>query len=257
MAELDVRGFVGVCEQLSRLSGKDFAEVLLPQVAALLSACIRRTPVRTVGEIAKRVSKAGGYIEFSDGTVISTWKRAGHAEMFLDTSTYDESAARWPKKSDKPNVIGGRSWHAMNDPNRHWSDARWASYLSYEAQRVRIMKERYQSVLEARGLAKKTWVQIADALGIDVKAAGYVRNARYRGKDFNEGFASRIVEQGALIIEMVNSNPLIVGKLNGYGIIAGALRDREKAFNFDLEKGVFDDLKRRAQRYPGVFVYEG
>jgi hypothetical protein len=254
VAEVDVTGFVRVCSELSRLSGKDFAAVLMPQVAAVLKSCIRGTPTRNRGDIAKRISKQGGFIQFADGTTIATWKKAGHAEMFLDDSTFAQYANRWPKNSPKPNIDGGKSWHAMNDPNRHWSPERWAKFQTYEGMRVRLMKERYQAILAARGLAKKTWMQIADALGLDVQAAGYVRNARYRGREFVEGFATKIVQQSSYIIEMVNSNPLVCGKLDGNAIIARALAAREKAFDYDMTNGVFDDIKRRVQRYPGIFT---
>jgi hypothetical protein len=45
-----------------------------------------------------------------------------------------------------------------------------------------------------------------------------------------------------------------VGRLNGYGILKGAVGDRLKAFQIEMEKGVFNDLATRAKRYPGIFT---
>lgn len=256
--EIDTSGFVRTCEELARISGRDFEDVLMPLLGQLLKACVGGTPARTVADITRRVSKDAGFVEFSDGTIISTWKKANHAEMYFEPSTYPLYADRWPKGTPVPAIVAGKSWHAMNDPNRHWSNARWGRFQQdaarYEAQHQQDVKQRLADTLAARGLAKKTWVQIADALGLDIAAAGYVRGANFKGREFREGFATKLVEQGALIVEMMNANPLGVGKLNGRAILEKAFASRESAFEREWEKGVFSDLETRARRYPGVFL---
>lgn len=238
------------------MSGKDFRAIIVPEVGQVLRACVRRMgPRRKDGVIAKRVSAHGSFIEFADGTKINTWKKSGHEEMFLDESTYPKYAGRWPKKSRIPPMEGGKSWHAMNDPQRHWSPERWAKFQKLDAERVAVMKRRYLEALSARGLAHKTWNQIAEQLGLDLDIPRWVKNARDpKGRSYQQGLASTIIDQAVCIVEIVNMNPLVVGKLRGEEVLAGALRDREKAFMIDLEKGVFDDVVQRARRYPGVFV---
>jgi len=238
------------------MAGRDFEPIIVLQVGQLLSACVRRMgPRRPAGVIAKRVSAHASFIEFADGTKINTWRKANHAEMFLDTSTYPQYAKRWPKKSRVPAMQGGMSWHAVGDPKRHWSDARWASYQLHERERHAMEQKKYREALDARGLAHKTWNQIAQALGLDIKVPQWVKNAKApNGKTWQEGLATKFVDQAVCIVEIVNRNPLVVGKLDGEAILAGALRDREKAFMIDTQKGVFEDLERRAKRYPGVFV---
>jgi len=205
--------------------------------------------------VAKRVSTHSSFIEFSDGTKINTWRKANHAEMFLDTSTYAQYAKRWPKKSRVPAMVGGMTWHAVGDANRHWSDARWAKYQVRERERLAMEQKRYREALDARGLAHKTWNQIAEALGLDLKIPQWVKSAKDpRGVSRQEGLAAKIIDQAVCIVEIVNRNPLVVGKLDGEAILAGALRDREKAFMIDVEKGVFEDMERRAKRYPGIFL---
>jgi hypothetical protein len=254
---LDIEGFIAICDELSRMSGKDFRAVIVPQVGALLRACINRTGGKkkvTEGMIAKRVSKHFSYVEFSDGTIISTFKKANHAEMYFDQSTYDRYAGRWPKGSRKPSVDGGKSWHQMNG-GRHWSNERWARFQAHSRQRREMIQKTMREKLAARGLAKKSWVQIADDLGLDLGVPKWISGARDpKGRPFKEGLATTLVEQAAFIVEITNSNPLVVGRLDGREILAGAMRDREKAFMIDMEKGVFDDVERRAKRYPGVFV---
>lgn len=262
--DFDVAGFVAMVEELSRMAEKPFPQIIIPQIGALLKASINRTPVRRVGDIAKRISRRGRYIEFSDGTVISVWKKASFEDadgyetaptMFLDDSTYPLYAKRWPKKSPKPAIHGGKSWHRMDD--RHWSDARFGKYQALNKKRIEIMRQRYRDALAARGLAKKTWGQIADDLGLDLHLPKYIvtaRDQRAGTREYKEGIALQLLEQGVFIIEIANYNPLFQNRIPGRNILAGALRDREKAFMTDLEKGVFEDVKRRAERYPGIFV---
>lgn len=269
MNTVDVSGFTGMIGELSKIAGRDYFDVLLPQIGALLKACINRTPVRTVGQIAKRVSARGSYIEFADGTIISVWKKAisetldgdrtSAPGMFFDESTYPQYSKRWPKNSRQPAISGGKSWHNMD--THRWSDARWARYKEKLRLRAAAMKQWMEAGKAARGLARKSWWQIAEDLGLDPGiAAAYVRQAHATGENgdirpFKEGFAAKLLEQGAAIIELRNTNPLLVeGRVDGEGILLGAMRDRQKAFLIDLEKGVFDDLERRAQRYPGIFV---
>lgn len=258
MSEIDVRGFSLVVQELARISGKDYFDVLIPQVGAVLKSCISLTPARTVGQIAKRVSARGSFIEFADGTKISVWKKAGGEEMFFDESTYPQYAAKWPKGSPIPKMADGKSWHNMSD--HRFGGTRWASYQAHKKQRAALLKQWMEEGKAGRGLAKKSWWQIAEDLGLEPGlAAAYVRKA-HAVKDnhdlgeFKEGFAAKLVERAAAIIEITNANPLVVGKLDGRRILEIALLNRERAFMTDLEKGVFQDVKRRAERYPGIFV---
>lgn len=246
--EIDAGPWLGMVRELGKLSGRDFDDVLVPQVGALLKACITRTPARRIGEIIRRASDGGSHIQFADGTVVATWKREpGSPEMFLDDSN-------WNGRGKAPRLINGKSWHDMT--KRHWSDQRWGKFQAYDAQATVLWKKKIEAKVAARGLAKKTWFQIAQDLGLEMSLApAYVRNAKSPdGKPHIEGFARRLLEAAASIIEIENANPLVVRKLNGAAILEGAMLDRQKAFARDLDLGVFDDVKRRAQRYPGIFV---
>lgn len=258
ITEVDVSGFTAMCGDLAKMSGKDFEPVVLLSVGQLLSACIRRTPTRKEGQIIKRVAARSRYMEFSDGTKIAQWKKADNALMFLEPSNFD------PKRNAKtsaPRLEHGMSWHVMNDPERHWSDPRWSRFaaayaLAQEEMSPAAVRRKIKAAMEARGLAKKSWWQIGEMLGSDPRIApAFVRNAKSPdGQPHLEGTARKVLESAALFIEIANANPLVVGKLNGEAILSGALRDRQKAFDIDCEKAVFDDIERRAKRYPGIFT---
>jgi hypothetical protein len=258
-SSVDLTGFLSMVQDLAQLApDKTMREVTIASIGQLLKNCIQHTPERTPGEIAK-VGR-GNYIKFADGTVISRWRsldRGGERQaMYLDPSTWDESKNTGKHKKPAPKAVGGMTWHDMNNPERRWSGARWATFLYKDAQRMRIAAQKQMAAEAAIGLAKKTWWQIGEALGCDPAiAAAHVRAARSPdGREHIEGIARQVIESAAFFIECENSNPLLCGKLDGESIVVNGLAARQKAYDTDIEKGAFDGIKQRAKRYPGVFT---
>jgi hypothetical protein len=253
--ELQTDGFFAMIHELAALSGRDFGNVLLHQVGALLRVCIRRTRSATRGGIIKRASKKMNHIEFYTGEVISFWKKAD-AMMFLDKSNFK------PRPGQKqPKLIGGKSWHQVEglgfgDGDRRWSAERWARFKAFDRlAEAHRKKNDPKEALKSRGLSKQSWLQIADDLGIDIGAPAYVRNARpSNGRYYKNGRGTRLLEDAAMYIELINDHPLVVDKLGGAQILQAAINTRMKAFKIDMEKGVFSDVLTRARRYPGIFT---
>ena len=254
---IDTAGFTSMLRDLEKLSGRDFFDILINQVGALIKVCIRLTPVRSIADLARRVSRGASFVEFADGTIISVFKKAGGDVMFLDPSNWEQS--KNPAQA-APQIIGGKSWHNMTSPGRRWNPHRWASFTTKDGLRPYLLEKRLAVLKAGRGLAAKSWWQMAEDLGLDPGlAAAYIRNAQAIGptggiRPFKEGFAAKIVEQAAAIVELTNTNPLVTGKLGGARIMQNALATRELAFIHELEHGVFEDLQTRAARYPGIFV---
>lgn len=251
---LDTHGFTAYLEELMRLSGKSWEDVLLNQAAALLKICLRRTPAATAAGIVKRVSSHNNHIEFEDGSVISFWKKAD-ATMFLDTSNFRPPGPKAKKQTRAPLLVNGKSWHQVDSGGRRWSDARWARYKGYEAA-AKTKRLDLKAAKGARGLSKQSWLQIAAELGLgDLGAPGYVKNAvPSNGKTYRNGTARKVMEAAAFYIDLMNDHPLVVKKLNGAQMLQGAIDTRLKAFDHEMSKGVFDDIETRAKRYPGLFV---
>lgn len=252
---LDTHGFTAYLEELMRLSGKTWEEVLLNQAAAILKICLRRTPAASVAGIVKRVSAHNNHIEFEDGAVLSFWKKAA-AHMFLDVSNFEPSSKGTQKPTRAPRLVNGRSWHEVEGGSgeRRWSDERWARYKGYEAAaRTKMINEK--AAKGARGLSKQSWQQIADALGIrDIGAPGYVRNAKpSNGKIYRNGTAQKVLSGAAYFLDLMNDSPLVVKKLKGAEMLQGAIDTRLKAFAHEMRTGVFEDMVTRAKRYPGLF----
>jgi hypothetical protein len=249
--QVDTSGLRAMCEGLAERSGASYEKALISEVGKILKICMQRTPTRTAAAITKRVSRSNNYIEFGSGQIVSFWKKAD-AVMFLDDSTWNQTRTIGKRA---PRMKNGKSWHQMDggaNPRR-WSMQRWARWKTFEAL-AKEKKRDPKKAVKARGLAKQTWHVIAQDLGIDIGAPKYVRDAQSpTGKTFREGQARKLIEAAAFYIEVTNSNP-IMGKLNGRAIMERAMAQRLRAFEFELQKGVFDDVAMRAKRYPGIFT---
>jgi hypothetical protein len=253
--EVDISVFMEMCRELQAMApDKTMGEVVTASLGQLLKNCVAHTPARSPGEIAK--IGRGNYVKFDDGTIISRW-RSGPV-MYLDPSTWEARSARGKHATAPPKFKkGGMTWHEMNSPDRRWSGARWASFHMKNAQRMRIAAQKQRAAELAIGLAKQSFWNIALKLGLDPSIApAYVRNAKSPdGKDYSSESSVLKETSGAefsIVCEITNA--LLCGKLDGHSIVANGLEARQKAFATDMEKGVFDGIKQRAKRYPGIFT---
>lgn len=103
---------------------------------------------------------------------------------------------------------------------------------------------------EARGLSKKSWVQIAEKLGIEISVPNYVAKATTKGGDYPENAKGSEKQEGnAFHIEITNSrtySPSVVDALRA------AMRGRTNFFKKNLRLGVFQKTSELAAKYPGL-----
>lgn len=249
--EINTNGFRALVDGLVQISGKSYEHVLIDQVGALLKVCLRNTPAASVANIVKRVSKHNNHIVFASGHTISFWKKAD-VVMFLDDSNWTP-AMKGNLGGQTPRRKNGKTWHNVTSGWR-WSPERWGRYQAFELQAAGL-RQNEKEAQKSRGISKQSWLQIAADLGLELNAPGYVKTARPQGgKTYKNGVARSLLEVAAAYIEISNSNPIVVGKLDGWGILQRALRTRTKAFEIETAKGVFTDVKARARRYPGIFT---
>ncbi len=255
--QVDSTGFQNMVNELSRLSGKSFAHVLVHQVGALLKVCLRKTAAASAASIVKRITSnrgTTGFVEFASGEVVSFWRKAD-TQMFLDTSNFVPAKGQKP-----PRLIGNKSWHDMGGEGgmpRHWSDERWGRYIALMGQAADIISGRLSAAKKARGISKQSWLQIAADLGLVLDAPAYVRNAApSNGKTYKNGTARKLLAAASMLIEIRNDHPVInaMRRPSGQEILQGAIRTRLKAFEYETKKGVFADMATRAKRYPGIFT---
>jgi hypothetical protein len=110
--------------------------------------------------------------------------------------------------------------------------------------------------LRAIGLSKKSWIDIAQRLGINVKAPAYARNAVARtGKNYQNVKTSISRQKGKLTIGIFNSQPTVnLPSVGGRRALQAAIDGRVKFFLGQMALKTFDDAAKIAKKYPGIRV---
>jgi hypothetical protein len=246
---VDTTGFAGMIRDLSRLSGSDFDHVLREQTIAVLQRAASWTPIAKVSNLEKAASRAGNSVrrlyEKSGRKIANTPKR------------------KWFFKGDKWYIMEGKGeWEGGRTAQNggRWSNSRYAEYLSLEQDQEKTAKsmerDRLRGLKAARGLTRRSWVDIANDLGFGLKVSPTsVSSARPSdGSMHKNGYAIVKKTAKSLIIEIANTYPALVFRLDGNAILQRAIKARITAFNMDLKKNVFNNIELRAKRYPGIFV---
>lgn len=145
-----------------------------------------------------------------------------------------------------------RTWTTFNGKKYHISEWRLPDPLWNEIQHAR--RERLQTKLASRGLAKQSWIHVASALSRTITAPAYVVNANYRSHQYPVDGDKQ--EQGSgtdYALTIINSSP-IVQAAGGQASLLGAMRGRVSYFQRNLEHRAFRSLAERAKKYPGIFT---
>lgn len=152
--------------------------------------------------------------------------------------------------------------------NRHYGDQAWREIQSVVARFLGALKTARPAIKNAAGLARQSWVQIADDLGIrledvpgsGISASGIAKARRAiatTGVAYKNGQAAEFGAAQRFTIRLTNNLP--------YGrnvrldsILAGAISGRVKFFERNLALGVFESVDKMLKAYPGIrLAYNG
>lgn len=104
----------------------------------------------------------------------------------------------------------------------------------------------------ARGLSKKSWLQAAQNLGIEISVPGYVAKATTPTGDYPENATGQEITQGRnFFIQLTNARTY---SPSVFDAIRAALRGRTNFFKKNLRLGVFQKTSEIARKYPGLKV---
>lgn len=244
IARVDTTGFKKFCDDLAKISGRSFEDVVKAQAGSVLKRVMSKTKAANTAKLNRRARQIAalerGYFKLRDGTA-----------LIVGTRTKMRFWKDYSPKTDRPTV------YPINEarlPNEVWN--RYRSAVNRITPRMRDLAKKIKG---AKGLAKSTWLNIAKDFGVDyiLKAPAYVKNAkstskkRWKNSDGTEYFTMR----DAFVVMRQRYKNLTA---NGFAaiVLQAAIRARLNAFQRDLKKGVFDDAKKRASNYPGVYVKE-
>lgn len=131
-----------------------------------------------------------------------------------------------------------------------YPDAVWSRITSH-------LKKGLQRRIKARGLSKQSWLKLAEAVGLKVKAPGFVAKAiPSTGQTYpGNAQARRVRVRGRSAIFFTNSQPTVQSPYaKGRSALQRAITGRTKYFATNLKKGVFSEIQKIARAYPGLIA---
>jgi hypothetical protein len=255
--------------KVARVSGET---VLDGMAGVILKACAGDTAVATQAKSKIRAQtqlirdlgltggkKSGAF----DIVTINAGAKAEFGRVFLRTTT-----GHWRRSHDANFIpVPGMPSPGRKKPGDHYSDYQWL-VLKSALQAVRAQVGAARSAgLKTIGMARQSWIQIADALGIRLEtvrgggrlSASAITKARgamsYRGRKFINGLATRERKQSGALLTLINRYP--GGRNQGLGfdrLINRHLIGQVRYFEKNLELGVFNSIAKTARAYPFLQV---
>jgi hypothetical protein len=250
MFTVDTSGFERMAKSLSKMSGASFGQVVLAETGKILEGCVRRTRVAKAASIRTSVAFRNRNL-WTD----AQWPPKRRGDPVISTS---KNGTVWfidePKRPGmaKGKRVGKKVFYDMSGAFR-WSNERWARFQDAMTE-LKSKKTDLATALRSRGLAANSWWQIARAIGIEISVPAYVRNAApSNGRVYVNGRALQFAEADAFFVEIFNDNPAMA-RAGGQQILSDSIQARLNHFEIALRKGTFENIKKRAEQFPGVFV---
>ena len=276
-ATIDISGFNSLVGDLVKLGGPNTKPeaVLRDETAHLLENCIRFTPTaraevidqRTLYKERKEYSVYSGGITGKNARLEDTFISVGQQNQKvwyvtpntsgLGTTISETGERRHGRHLNRAGNVT-KAWHCMTRPDRHWPDWMWAAYQREEADRLADYQVHLAKELAAgrasRGLSARSWLDIADDLGLDIRIAQYIRRAVPRnGKTYVNGTGQVERAADSVTFTLTNFQPILL-KNDGAGILQRAISTRQAAFEKAMEVGIFDDVAQLSRRYPALLA---
>ncbi len=258
-------GFQQALRALVAASPVSMERTLRSEAGSILKACAGRTKVAkadkiTANERLRLINDLGyfhmrgdmteeGYISVNAG-IRGEWGKIWQNV----TRTRGPDAGTW-------------GWQQTHGPglrplDRHFGERRWQQLQAAAAAVRAEERRRVPLAKKSAGLARQSWVQIADSLGIrlesvpggGISGAG-IAKARAAltssGQAVTNGFSEEERRQHSFLLRLINRLP--------YGPQAGldrtlewVLAGRAAYFRQNMARGVFDDQAKLLRAYPGL-----
>jgi hypothetical protein len=127
----------------------------------------------------------------------------------------------------------------------YYPDELWKELEKYHSDRV-------EKAILRRGMAKQSWLLLADTMGHKIQAPGYVQRARPEIYENVKHVKVRIAAR--YTIHFSNDSPGAKEGGEGHRALLSAMRGRMNYFKQNLKHGVFDTWAKTVAAYPGLKV---
>ena len=204
-------------KELSKLTGLSFADVIRSETKSILEEAVKKTKAAQVKLIESDVKQ--------------TILRKIHGKTYLINTSEKFKCPSW--------------WSPQAPKGWRLPPSVWAAVLSQIKSDIALKKQ-------ARGLAKKSWLQIAESLGFWISVPDYVKNATTPKGDYpKDATAKESKDLNSFFIELTNSRTYSGSVPDA---LRAAVRGRTKFFEKNMKLGVFKKLSEIAAKYPGLKV---
>lgn len=221
--QVNTKGFEAACLALAKVSGRSMEEVVTAELGKVIDRTIELTPAAKVSVLRERFETA----QFT----------AQNPSLYAPAT---------------PAGLRGREKAKLTKNGKilYYLKNRYPSTLWNTIAEKR--KESFLRKLHAVGLAKKSWWNIAQALGLPVKSGRFVSALAVTGKEYPQNFqTSKSVRETDIAVAFINAQPT-VNAIGGARALQTAINGRVKYFLYSVEKGVFDSMDKIARQYPGL-----
>lgn len=223
--QVDTSGFEAACLALAKVTGKSMESVVTSELGRVLDQTISYTPSASKAKIDARFEAARFTAQPPDLYTPRTkvgLKRRSQAHLYKGKLRYNLVENRYP-------------------------DPLWQSI---KVEREKSRKRKYGAI----GLARKSWWDIAQRLGLPVSRNRVAKAIATTGKEYPQDISvSKSVQETEIAVAFINAQPTVnLPSVNGRRALQSAINNRVKAFLANLHLGVFKSMEQIAHQYPGL-----
>jgi hypothetical protein len=216
-AKVDTSQYGAMCRELAKACDVPPEEALTKETGKVLEQAVKNTKAADTSKIKSRFDQAKFSLQ--------------PAGLYSPR----RKARRHPRRGGK--ILYNLSYRY---PNSLWGAIQTARRADL------------QRILKARGLAKRSWYEIAEKLGIKIEVPGYVKNAiASTGRTYEDVIGEKIHEAASARIHIENSQPT-VNLIGGEEALQKAIDGRVSFFLNNLQRDVFQHLEQIVRKYPGI-----
>lgn len=253
-----------MARELAGASGRPYEYVLRLETASIIKICALNARIASLAKIKEAMIRriSGTFREPNGSSIIVINQRRDKGRTWFAYFENKEGGSRGSGRAGIRNVGAYMIFDAGPSDGWHVPDTVWHDYLALCGYREEALKRGLKERQRARGLQRLSWLQIGDALGVDlntVSPSGSLQEALARrarpanGRTYRNGVATVYVSAAGFSITVRNSSPLAI-KNQGQRQLDRAVHQRLRGFEIAWEKGVHNDFKLRAKRWRGIFV---
>lgn len=246
---------------IARLSGFSEKAVVRAEAGSILKQCVNRTKIANPARIDVRTRVAVLH-------AIGLTKRSGVGGITINAGVRGEIGRVWVETNGgrgkgKPFKLAGQQnsdGSAFTPENRHWKSGTWTDIKEAAADSGNQLASRIPMGRQSAGLARQSWVQIADELGIRLESvpgggsSAAIAKARQamasNGRYYLNGLAAQNEQQGkSYFVTLINRLPYHA-KAGLDAVLASVIAGRVGLYRRTFANGAFQSVQKAARNYP-------